>query len=257
MVNGKEREMKRILQAMMAFSLVLCFGLLGCQGNEAGQSSSGQAQEGVSAPDEATQSVIDAIDSIGEVALEKKDLIDSTLRAYGSLDAASKELVQNYDVLQAAVNSLEELEKAEAARAEEAKAFAVGETVESEDFRVALSDAYLSAVLESPDSSTYWESDDSTAFAVLEFDIEALNSEQIPVDSGAVSDVVATYNGNTYANWDYKYVVSQLWLSAKRTYFEANMPVHVYVYASLPASVVDGSVTVDMDIAGQEKRIVI
>ncbi len=246
--------MKRIMYMILASSLAISFGLCGCQSNEVNQETSKQTQEEQTSPDEETQSVIDEINSIGDVTLEKKELIDSTRQAYGSLNSEQKNLVDNYDVLKAAISSLDELERAEE---EKAKAFAVGETVEDEDFRVTLTSAQLDSILESPNSRTSWEPDSNATFVILEFDIEALNSNQIAVDSGAVSNVVATYNGNTYKGWDYKYVVSELWLSAKRTYFEANMPVHVYVYTSIPSSATSGSVTVDMDIAGQDKQIVI
>lgn len=36
--------------------------------------------------------------------------------------------------------------------------FGIGETVENEDFRVTLNNAYISSHLESPESSTSWDS---------------------------------------------------------------------------------------------------
>ena len=54
-----------------------------------------------------------------------------------------------------------------------------------------------------------------------------------------------------------KYLASELWLSAKRTYLDANIPVHVYVYAALPASALDDEqpINVDLAVAGQDKHL--
>lgn len=134
--------------------------------------------------------------------------------------------------------------------------FGIGETVENEDFRVTLNNAYISSHLESPESSTSWDSVGDTTFVILEFTMEALNSNMLPIDSNAVVNPVANYNGNTYKSWDYDYIGgSGLWLSAKRAYMDANMPTTIYVYTYIPADATSGSVVVDATIAGQEKKI--
>lgn len=134
--------------------------------------------------------------------------------------------------------------------------FGIGETVENEDFRVTLNNAYISSHLESPESSTSWDSVGDTTFVILEFTMEALNSNMLPIDSNAVVNPVANYNGNTYKSWDYDYIGgSGLWLSAKRAYMDANIPTTIYVYTCIPADATPGSVVVDVTIAGQEKKI--
>lgn len=243
---------RKVLALAIVAALASSLGLIGCaQSDDASSSQEDQAQAQAQANSEAEiQETVDSIDAIGSVTLESEKAITKARKAYDGLSPEQQEAVGNYDTLVAAEKAYADLEVA-------SKAMTVGETVSDKDFSVTLTDASISATLESPDSRTYWEADDGSVFAILEFDVEALNSEQIAVDSGAVTDLVANFNGNTYKNWDYKYLASELWLSAKRTYFDANMPVHIYVYTSLPAAASDGTVTVDMKIAGQSKQIAI
>lgn len=128
---------------------------------------------------------------------------------------------------------------------------AVGDRIQTTKFAVSLTAAYSSNILESSESRTYWEASDGGAFVILEFDVTALTSDKLPVDGYALADMTANYNGNTYQNWEMKYVTGELWLPFTNTYLEANLPCHVYAYTTVPADVLNGgSVTVDMSISG-------
>ena len=112
-----------------------------------------------------------------------------------------------------------------------------GDSIATDKWNIILTDAYVSYTLESDKSRTSWTADNGV-FAILEFDIESLTSDKIPVDQ-AIKNNQLLYNGNTYSNFDMKYLAGELWLSAKRTYFDANIPVHIYVYTTLPATATD------------------
>lgn len=140
----------------------------------------------------------------------------------------------------------------------ESTPLAVGETAQTDKFSVTLTAAYASDILQSSQSTTYWTPQDGAAFVVLEFDVTALTSDQLPVDSYALTDMTANYNGNTYQNWTMSYLSGQLWLYFMNTYLEANLPCHVYVYTSVPADVLNGgSLTVDMNVIGQPRTITV
>lgn len=206
-----------------------------------------------------------AISGIGEVTLEKASIIDDANSLYQSLPNDAKEQVSNYDVLQSALDTIADLKKKhdeevkalEKQKAEEAKALSVGDTVSTNQWNITLADAYTSATLESSQSRTSWTASDGSTFLILEFDVEALTSDKLTIDSSAITNIVASYNNNTYKTFDMKYLASELWLSAKRTYLDANIPVHVYVYAALPASALDDEqpINVDLAVAGQDKHL--
>ena len=121
----------------------------------------------------------------------------------------------DYQVMELAVSEVLAASH-EAEASEEAQTLKVGDTVTSEDWEITLSKAYTSDVLQSDESSTYWEADDGYAFLVLEFDVECLNSSQKAVDGDAITDLVATTStGNTYNDWTYQYISSQIWLFQK------------------------------------------
>lgn len=130
------------------------------------------------------------------------------------------------------------------------EAISVGDEVKNDDWKIVLSKAYTSDVLESKESSTYWTADDGYAFLVLEFDVECLNSSKKPVDGDAIAGLVANINGNTYGNWKYQYIASQIWCYFRNTYLDANLPVHAYVYTYIPSSNIDDEMTVNMNLAG-------
>ncbi len=135
---------------------------------------------------------------------------------------------------------------------------AVGETLQDSKFSVTLTAAYASNTLQSNESSTYWEPQDGAAFVVLEFDVTALTSDQLPVDDYALTDLIATYNGNTYQNWTMSYISGQLWMYFMHTYLEANLPCHIYAYTSVPADVLNGGpLTVDLNISGQPYTVTV
>ena len=131
-------------------------------------------------------------------------------------------------------------------------------SVISEDGSIALAKKYTSNTLESDESSAYWETEDGSAFLILEFDVECLNPSHKTVDGDAITDLVATTaSGNTYGNREYQYITSELWLYIRNTYLDANLPEHIYVYTYIPASVMGDGVTVNMKLAGTNYEITI
>lgn len=136
--------------------------------------------------------------------------------------------------------------------------FSVGSTATSADWNINLTSAYTSTTLESSESSTYWEADSGYAFLVLEFDITCLNSNKPTIDGDAITDLVAsTSDGNTYESWTYQYVSAQIWCHIRNTYLEANLPLHIYVYTYIPASMMNSPVNVKLNLAGQPRQITI
>lgn len=133
----------------------------------------------------------------------------------------------------------------------------VGSTVTSDDWKIKLTDAYTSDTLESSESRTAWEASDGYAFLVLEFDVTCLNSTKPTIDGEAITELVATAGGNTYEDWEYQYISSELWLYIRNTYLEANLPLHIYVYAMIPSASANSNVSVNLKIAGQPKVITI
>lgn len=135
---------------------------------------------------------------------------------------------------------------------------AIGETTQSNQFSITLASAYASNTLQSNQSSVYWTPQEGTVFVVLEFDVSALTSDHLPVDQYAISDLTANYNGNTYQNWEMKYVANQIWMPIMNTYLEANIPAHLYVYTAVPAEALNsGSLSIDLSLAGEPRTIVV
>lgn len=193
------------------------------------------------------KTVEEAIDGIGEASLDNAALIDEVGEKYSGLTAAQKKKVSNAEALTAAQSQIDNLRKQ----------FAVGDTVTTENWKVTLTNAYVSSTLESPASRTYWTPQDGAAFLVLEIDLEHLNSGSSTVDGDAFADIQATYNSNTYSGWEYKYVASELWLYADRHTLDANMPLHLYVYTQIPSSSLDDDepISVSLNIDGEDKVI--
>ncbi len=193
--------------------------------------------------------VAKAIEAIGEVNADKEGLVKQARDSYNALDSDQKSLVSNYTTLTAAETQLEKL----------AQAFSVGDTITTSEWNVTLTDAKVSRTLESPESTTYWEAGEGTCFVILEVDVECLTSNRPTVDGDCLTNLVATYNGNTYSSWDMQYIASQLWLYISRTYLEANMPCHLYVYTTIPEKALDDNspVTVDLKVDGQQKTITV
>lgn len=131
--------------------------------------------------------------------------------------------------------------------------FPVGSVISTDKWEITLTDAYVSATLESSESSTSWTAN-SGIFLTLEFDVEALTSDKLTVDGSALTEIQATYNGNTYSNFDMKYLAGQLWISARRTYLDANIPTHIFVYTTLPESALNDDISIDvkLKVAGQD-----
>ena len=193
------------------------------------------------------KTVEEAIDGIGEASLDNAALIDEVGEKYSGLTAAQKKKVSNAEALTAAQSQIDNLRKQ----------FAVGDTVTTENWKVTLTNAYVSSTLESPASRTYWTPQDGAAFLVLEIDLEHLNSGSSTVDGDAFADIQATYNSNTYSGWEYQYVASELWLYADRHTLDANMPLHLYVYTQIPSSSLDDDepISVSLNIDGEDKVI--
>ena len=133
----------------------------------------------------------------------------------------------------------------------------VGDTVTTDTWKIELTDAYTTTTLESSESSTAWNASDGYAFLILEFDVTCLNSTKPTIDGDAITDLVATVNGNTYEHWKYQYVSAQIWCHIKNTYLEAGLPLHIYVYTMVPSSAMNDSITVDLKLAGQPSVITI
>ena len=140
----------------------------------------------------------------------------------------------------------------------EPQPFNVGETASNEKFNITLTDARVDSTLSSDQSSTYWEADNGSAFVILEFDVTALTSDQLPVDGKALANLVATYNTDTYKRWEFQYIEGQLWLYFHNTYLDANLPCHVYAWTNVPAEALNsGSLSVSLEAAGSPRIITI
>ena len=140
----------------------------------------------------------------------------------------------------------------------ESESISLGQSVQNDDFSITLLDARVDSTLQSDESRTYWEPEDGTAFVILELDVTAQNSNQLPVDDYAITDLCANYNDDTYQNWQLQYLASELWLSFHHTYLDANIPTHVYAYTTIPAKALnEGTLSVDVSLAGKPCNIAI
>ena len=210
--------MKQKAFVVLFVSLLLCFGVCGCTGN------TGTTQTGSQGSSENSESAI-----AGEIANSSETLIED-------IHSTTNEIF------------------------EEAKpqALNVGDTVQSEQFSITLTDARVDSVLSSNQSSTYWEPATGAAFVILEFDVTALTSEQLPVDDYAITELNAKYNEDVYPSWELQYISGQLWLYFRHTYLDANLPCHVYAYTTVPADALNsGSLSVSATLAGQPVSITI
>lgn len=200
--------------------------------------------------------VIETIDEMGEVSLKNSRSITLAWDAYSDLTNEQKELVTNADAIKEAWDKLSELEKEEEERQ---KVFEAGDTVKTSTWKIELTNMEISDTLSSSQSSTYWTPADGGTFLILEFDIECLDSSKSTIDDSALTDIVATYGTNTYSSWDMNYLAGQLWMPIFHTYFEANLPVHVYVYTTIPELAKNDNkpIKVDLTVAGKEKTITI
>jgi len=134
----------------------------------------------------------------------------------------------------------------------------VGQNVQNDDFSITLTSARVDSTLKSDASTTYWAPQDGGAFVILEFDVTALNSNQLPVDDYAITDLCANYNGDTYQGWRLQYISGQLWLSLMHTYLDANIPTHIYAYTTVPSNALnEGTLSVDMTLAGAPYTVTI
>ena len=192
--------------------------------------------------------VVALIDAIGTVSLKSEGAVTKARKAYEALTSAQQMLVSNKPALIDAENKIEELKKQ----------MSVGETVKSSQWEITLTAAYISDTLQSSESSLYWEPADGGTFVILEFDLMVLTSDNVSIDDDAITDLVAKYKGNTYASWEMNYLSGQLWIPIWHTGMDANIPLHIYVYTTLPHDALDnGDVTVSMTLADQEKTIAI
>ncbi len=198
---------------------------------------------------EAADPVANEIDAIGDVTLDKKDQISKARDSYDSLTTSQKALVENYQTLLKAEETIEKLEQA----------LAIGETVTTSEWKATLTDARISSTLESSESRSCWEPSQGTCFLIMEFDIECLTSNQPTIDDDGLTDIKATYNGNNYSDWDIDYIAYELWVPVSHTYLEANIPCHLYVYTVIPDKALDDgqAVTVDLKVGGEQKTITV
>ena len=132
-----------------------------------------------------------------------------------------------------------------------------GNVVTTNDWEIKLTNAYTSTKLESNESRTAWDANDGYAFLILEFDVMCLNSTKPTIDGDAITELVANASGNTYENWKYQYINSEIWCYIRNTYLEANLPLHIYVYTMIPRNSMNSNVSVNLKLAGQPKEIVI
>ena len=204
-----------------------------------------KAKEDQSKADEVTA----AINAIGDIALDKKDQVAQARDSYNALSSDQKSLVTNLQTLTDAESKLEKLEQS----------LAVGQTVTTSDWKVTLTNAKVSNTLESSESPTCWTPRDGTCFLIMELDVECLTSNKPTVDGDGLTDIVATYNGNTYSSWTMQYVSSWMWLHIRRTYLEANIPCHLYVYTAIPEAALDDGqpISIDLKVGGEPKTITV
>lgn len=204
-----------------------------------------KAKEDQSKADEVTA----AINAIGDITLDKKDQVVQARNSYDVLSSDQKSLVTNLQTLTDAESKIEKLEQS----------LAVGQTVTTSDWKVTLTDAKVSKTLESSESPTYWEAGDGTCFLIMELDVECLTSNKPTVDGDGLTDIVATYNGNTYSSWTMQYVSSWVWPYIRRTFLEANIPCHLYVYTAIPEAALDDGqpISIDLKVGGEPKTITV
>lgn len=190
------------------------------------------------------------IDGIGEVTLDKEDQIKDARSAYTTLTSDQRMKVTNDSTLSAAESTLKNLKMA----------FNVGETIETNDWSITLTNACLTDRLSSPKTDWgYDPSDDAHTFLLLEFDIKCLSASHPVVDGGAFSDIIATCGTGTYSGFELQYIVGDMWLYFYNTYMEQYDADHIYVYTQVPKEAVnaDQPVSVSLKIDGADKKIVI
>jgi lipoprotein len=244
---------------------ILVMALSSCGGGDSNSSSSTSsvAQNVSTEQDSTTKSDADLdeekakavnslIQSIGEVSLESEELINQARGRYDELTSTQKMLVSSYDLLVSAEERLKSLKEEVRQRT---MAYAIGDVVTSDDWNISLTKAYTSPRLESSKSRVYWDADEGYAFLILEFDVTCLNSTQPTIDGDGITNLVATVNGNTYSNWTYQYVEGEIWCYIRRTYLDANLPLHIYVYTYIPSGNMNDEIKVELKVAGQDKMI--
>ena len=172
--------------------------------------------------------------------------------------AASAKAEDDQEKSSSASSAAEKSEAASKTETAKPQNLKIGDTVSNDKFNIVLTDARVDSTLSSSESSTYWEPDEGAAFVILEFDVTALTSDQLPVDDYAITDLVAKYKSDTYASWTMNYINGQLWLYFRHTYLDANLPCHVYAYTSVPAAALEsGDLSVDLTLAGTPYTAVI
>ena len=148
----------------------------------------------------------------------------------------------------------------EVAEPEEPKpqALTVGSNIKTDHFSITLTSARVDKELASNESRTAWEPQAGGVFVILEFDVTALTSDNLPVDDYAITNLMALYNADTYRSWKLQYIASEIWCTFRHTYLEANLPCHVYAYAIIPAAAFDsGNLSVNLNIDGAPYTVTI
>lgn len=152
---------------------------------------------------------------------------------------------------------------------QEAQPFAVGDTVQTDAWNITLTDTYLTNKLVLLESFPVEPDNENATLLVLEVDVECLTSDDLSIEEDALTDIIATYQNNTYKKWKGKYCPEsyvQMPLTMNPDYFnivgeftqiDAGIPQHIYLHTNLPISAESDNepITVSLEVAGQQKTI--
>lgn len=195
----------------------------------------------------------EAISAIGTVALDSEAAIDQAATAYHALSTDEKVYVSNRNDLSAAQNTLAKLKKEEAAKP---KPFAVGDAADNQKWHVALTAAYTAEEVTDPTALDLFRAEDG-CFLVMEFDVRGTEGCRETIDEKIITDIAATYNGQTYKKFDYQAGGFAIFTSARNTIFDwdGTSSVHLYVFTQLPADALGQHADVTLKILGENKEI--
>lgn len=195
----------------------------------------------------------EAISAIDAVTLDSEAAIDQAATAYHALSTDEKVYVSNRNDLSAAQNTLAKLKKEEAAKP---KPFAVGDAADNQKWHVALTAAYTAEEVTDPTALDLFRAEDG-CFLVTEFDVRGTEGCRETIDEKVITDIAATYNGQTYKKFDYQAGGFAIFTSARNTIFDwdGTSSVHLYVFTQLPADALGQHADVALKILGENKEI--
>ncbi len=193
------------------------------------------------------------IDAIGDVTLDSDEAVGKAAVAYHALSTDEKVYVSNRDVLASDQNALDKLKKEEAARP---KPLAVGDSADSSKWHVELAAAYTAAQVTDPTAIEYFRAD-SGCFVVMEYDVRGTEGCRDTIDEKVLTDIAASWGGQTYKNFVYERGGSAIFIDARNTVFEwdGTSSIHLYVFAKLPAEALGQHVDVTLKILGENKAL--